>query len=135
MPYIHQRSDWPRFTWDAASLMPVLLGIRHRQGRLLGRMEGLGFRFRSEANLESLTSEVIKSSAIEGMVFDAGSVRSSIARHMGLPGHDDTPVNRDVEGAVEMMLDATQKYAEPLTVDRLLGWQASLFPSGRSGLR
>jgi Fic family protein len=115
--------------------MPVLLEVRHRQGRLLGRMEGLGFRFRSEANLESLTAEVIKSSAIEGTVFEAGSVRSSVARRMGLPGHDDAPSNRDVEGAVEMLFDATQKYAEPLTTDRLLGWQASLFPSGRSGVR
>ena len=135
MPYIHERSDWPHFTWDDAALMPVLVGIRHRQGRLLGRMEGLGFRFRSEANLESLTSEVIKSSAIEGTVFDAGSVRSSIARRMGLPGHDHATPSRDVEGAVEMLLDATQKYAEPLTTDRLLGWQASLFPAGRSGVR
>ncbi len=135
MPYIHQLPDWPRFTWNDTELMPVLLAVRHRQGRLLGRMEGLGFRFRSEANLESLTSEVIKSSAIEGTVFDAGSVRSSIARRMGLPDHDDAPPNRDVEGAVEMMLDATQQHSEPLTIERLLGWQASLFPSGRSGLR
>lgn len=114
--------------------MPTLLDVRHRQGRLLGRMEGLGFRFRSEAALENLTAEVIKSSAIEGTVFDPASVRSSLARRMGLQPSDHAASSRDVEGAVEMMLDATQKYAEPLTVDRLLGWQSTLFPGGRSGM-
>ncbi len=97
-------------------------------------MEGLGFRFRSEAALENLTAEVIKSSAIEGTVFDAGSVRSSIARRMGIQASDNVAASREVEGAVEMMLDATQKYSEPLTVERLLGWQSSLFPGGRSGM-
>ena len=134
MGYIHQRQEWPHFTWDDAKLMPMLLEVRHRQGRLLGRMEGLGFRFRSEAALENLTAEVIKSSAIEGTVFDPASVRSSVARRMGLQTSDNAASSRDIEGAVEMMLDATQKYAEPLTVDRLLGWQSSLFPGGRSGL-
>jgi Fic family protein len=112
----------------------VLPNVRHRQGRLLGKMEGVGFRFRNEASLENLTSEVIKSSAIEGTVFDAASVRSSIARRMNLSGERETLSSHDVEGAVDMMLDATQKYAEPLTVDRILGWQSSLFPAGRSGL-
>jgi Fic family protein len=97
-------------------------------------MEGVSFRFRNEASLENLTSEVIKSSAIEGTVFDAASVRSSIARRMGLSDELDTSSSHDVEGAVEMMFDATQKFAEPLTIDRVLGWQASLFPAGRSGL-
>lgn len=97
-------------------------------------MEGLGFRFRSEAALENLTAEVIKSSAIEGTVFDPESVRSSIARRMGIQASDNAASSREVEGAVEMMLDATQKYAEPLTVERLLGWQVSLFPGGRSGM-
>ena len=97
-------------------------------------MEGLGFRFRSEAALETLTSEVIKSSAIEGTSFDPASVRSSIARRMGVQAADSAAASRDIEGAVEMMLDATQKYAAPLTADRLLGWQASLFPGGRSGM-
>ena len=114
--------------------MPTLLEVRHRQGRLLGRMEGLGFRFRSEAALENLTAEVIKSSAIEGALFDARSVRSSIARRMGIQASDNAAASREVEGAVEMMLDATQKYSEPLTVERLLGWQSSLFPGGRSGM-
>src|SRR6478736_1923955 len=134
MWYIHQRPEWPNFTWNDAELMPSLLEVRHRQGRLLGRMEGLGFRFRSEAALENLTAEVIKSSAIEGTLFDPASVRSSIARRMGIQAFDNAAASRDVEGAVEMMLDATQKYTEPLTVERLLGWQSSLFPGGRSGM-
>ncbi len=114
--------------------MPSLVSVRHRQGHMLGHMKGLGFRFRSEAALESLTAEVTKSSAIEGTKFDPAAVRSSIARRLGIQSADTAAADRDVEGAVEMMLDATQKYAEPLTVERLLGWQASLFPGGRSGM-
>jgi Fic family protein len=98
-------------------------------------MQGLGFQFRQRANLESLAAEVIKSSAIEGTVFNPASVRSSIARHLGLPSDNDGPPVRDVEGAVEMVLDATRHYDLPLTEDRLLGWQAALFPGGRSGIR
>lgn len=115
--------------------MPILLEVRHRQGHLLGRMEGLGFRFRSEAALENLTAEVVKSSAIEGTVFDPASVRSSISRRMGIHASDTAATNRNVEGAVEMMLDATRNYSEPLTVERLLSWQSSLFPGGRSGMK
>lgn len=135
MRYIHQHEEWPHFTWDDANLMPLLLAVRHHQGRLLGRMEGLGFRFRDEAALENLTAEVIKSSAIEGTVFDPESVRSSIARRMGIQAADNAAPDRDIEGAVEMMLDATRQYAEPLTVARLLGWQSALFPGGRSGMK
>jgi Fic family protein len=133
--YIHQQPGWPNFIWNQAALTPSLVGVRHRQGHLLGHMKGLGFRFRSEAALESLASEVIKSSAIEGTKFDPASVRSSLARRLGIQSTDTALSNRDVEGAVEMMLDATQKYAEPLTVERLLGWQTSLFPGGRRGLQ
>ena len=115
--------------------MPSLLAVRHRQGRLLGRMEGLGFRFRSEAALENLTAAVIKSSAIEGTLFDPASVRSSLARRMGIQPSDNATSDRHVEGAVDMMLNATQQYAEPLTVERLLGWQSTLFPGGRSGMK
>lgn len=135
MQYIHQHKDWPNFTWDNASLLPLLAGVRLRQGRLLGQMEALGFRFRAETGLENLTAEVIKSSAIEGTVFDPAAVRSSVARHLGLPAVGDVPTGRDVEGAVEMLIDATRNHARPLTADRLLGWQAALFPTGRSGLR
>jgi Fic family protein len=135
MPYIHENPDWPNLRWDDAKLLPLLADIRHRQGRLLGRMEGLGFRLRAEASLTTLTSDVIKSSAIEGTHLDTDQVRSSIARRLGLDFGGGAQPSRDVEGVVEMMLDATQKYAEPLTVERLFGWHASLFPSGRSGMR
>jgi len=98
-------------------------------------MEGLGFRFREQAGLENLTAEVIKSSAIEGTLFDPEAVRSSVARRMGLPTATETHAGRDVDGAVEMLVDATQNYDKPLTVDRLLGWQSALFPGGRSGMK
>jgi len=133
--YIHQSPDWPNFRWENAKLLPLLADVRHRQGRLLGRMEGLGFRLRAEANLTTLTSDVIKSSAIEGSMLDAAQVRSSIARRLGLDIGGNVKASRDVEGVVEMMLDATQKFAEPLTTERLFAWHASLFPTGRSGMR
>jgi Fic family protein len=135
MRYIHQSPDWPNLRWDNARLLPLLADVRHRQGRLLGRMEGLGFRLRAEASLTTLTSDVIKSSAIEGTHLDAAQVRSSIARRLGLDFGGSVRASRDVEGVVEMMLDATQKYAEPLTAERLFAWHASLFPTGRSGMR
>jgi Fic family protein len=133
--YIHQNPDWPNLRWNNAKLLPLLADVRHRQGRLLGRMEGLGFRLRAEASLTMLTSDVIKSSAIEGSLLDAEQVRSSIARRLGLDFGGNAKASRDVEGVVEMMLDAAQKYAEPLTSERLFGWHASLFPTGRSGMR
>ena len=135
MSYIHQNPEWPNLRWDNAKLLPLLADVRHRQGRLLGRMEGLGFRLRAEASLTTLTSDVIKSSAIEGSLLDAAQVRSSIARRLGLDFGSPAKASRDVEGVVEMMLDATQKHAEPLTAERLFGWHASLFPTERSGMR
>jgi Fic family protein len=134
MRYIHQQPKWPHFQWDYERLMPILGKARHQQGLLLGGMMSLGFQFRQQTNLENLAVEVIKSSAIEGTKFDPASVRSSIARRMGLASEKEGPPSRDVEGAVEMILDATQQYKKPLTEDRLLGWQASLFPAGRSGI-
>jgi Fic family protein len=135
MRYIHQVPSWPKFYWDNAKLLPLLSAVRLRQGRLLGQMEQLGFRFKAEAGLENLTSEVIKSSAIEGTIFDPEAVRSSVALRMGLPTANEASAGRDIDGAVEMLLDATQNYEKPLTEDRLLGWQSALFPAGRSGLR
>jgi Fic family protein len=135
MRYIHQDPGWPKFFWDDAKLLPVLSAVRLRQGRLLGQMGQLGFRFKAEAGLENLTAEVIKSSAIEGTIFDPEAVRSSVARRMGLPTANEASAGRDIDGAVEMLLDATQNYDKPLTEDRLLGWQSALFPTGRSGLR
>lgn len=133
--YIHQRRNWPRLTWDNARLMPMLADIRHRQGRLLGQMEGLGFKLRSEASLAALTSDVVGSSAIEGEKLDAEEVRSSIARRLGLEYAGAVVSSRSVEGIVEMMLDATRRFAEPLTMERLFAWHASLFPTGHSGMR
>ena len=112
-----------------------LADIRHRQGRLLGRMEGLGFSLQKEAELETLTLDVLKSSEIEGEELNAEQVRSSIARRLGMDIAGAIPADRDVEGVVEMMLDATQNFAKPLKEDRLFSWHASLFPTGRSGMR
>lgn len=135
MVYIHELQDWPRFRWDHRALGDRLAAVRHRQGRLIGRMEGLGFPLRDEAVLLTLTQEVVKSSEIEGEVLDSDQVRSSIARRLGIDIGALTPADRQVEGVVDMMLDATGNYAEPLTEDRLFGWHAALFPTGYSGLR
>jgi len=134
MRYIHQLPKWPDFHWDHAKLLPLLAQARHQEGMLLGGMRALGFRFQQQSSLENLATEVVKSSAVEGAVFDPASVRSSIARRMGLPPEKPGASGRDIEGAVEMILDATQHYDRPLSEDRLLGWQAALFPAGRSGV-
>lgn len=135
MSYIHENPDWPHLKWDNARLLPLLADVRYRQGLLLGRMESIGFQLRAEATLTTLTSDVIKSSAIEGAHLDAEQVRSSIARRLGLDFGRSVQASRDVEGVVEMMLDATQTFSEPLTAERLFAWHASLFPTGRSGMR
>jgi Fic family protein len=132
--YIHELEDWPRFRWSKGKLAEALASVRHRQGRLLGHMEALGFPLRQEAVLETLTSDVLKSSEIEGEKLNAVQVRSSIARRLGIEIGALKPADRDVEGVVEMMLDATRHYSRALTADRLLGWHSSLFPGGRSGL-
>ena len=131
--YIHELEDWPNFEWDHAGLQRSLAAVRNRQGRLTGRMEELGFKTRSEANLEALTEEVTKSSEIEGEVLNRDQVRSSIARRLGVDIGALTPADSKVEGVVEMLLDATGNYRVPLTSDRLFGWHAALFPTGRSG--
>jgi Fic family protein len=135
MTYIHERAGWPKLRWNTARLLPLLTEARHQQGRLLGRMESLGFNLRTEASLTTLTSDVIKSSAIEGEILNATQVRSSIARRLGIDIGGLSPSGRDVEGVVEMMLDATQKFREPLHRERLFSWHACLFPTGRSGMR
>lgn len=133
--WIHEHQNWPNFTWDAEALASKLADIRHRQGRLLGYMEGLGFELKREASLNTLTSDVVKSSAIEGEKLNPEEVRSSIARRLGIDIAGLIPASRDVEGIVEMMLDATQQLSKPLTKDRLFDWHAALFPTGRSGMR
>lgn len=132
--YIHELKDWPRFSWNSDVLAELLASVRHRQGRLIGRMEALGFNLRQEAVLQTLTADVLKSSEIEGEKLDAEQVRSSIARRLGMEIGALKPADRNVDGIVEMMLDATRHYDEPLTDERLFSWHASLFPAGRSGM-
>jgi Fic family protein len=133
--YIHELQDWPKFRWDRDRLAEPLASVRHRQGRLIGRMDALGFDLRQEAALQTLTSDIVKTSEIEGEKLEAEQVRSSIARRLGMDAGALTPADRDVEGIVEMMLDATLRYAERLTGERLFAWHAALFPTGRSGMR
>lgn len=132
--YIHLKKDWPNFRWDNDILLPYVSKLRNLQGRLIGRMEGLGFELRDDAFLGTITDDVIKSSEIEGELLNPEEVRSSVARRLGMEISRLPAASRDVEGVVEMMLDATQQYKEPLTKNRLGGWHAALFPTGRSGL-
>src|ERR1022692_4918938 len=132
--YIRELPDWPRFYWNWEHVAEPLASLRHRQGRLIGHMEALGFNLQQEAVLQTLTTDVLKSSEIEGETLDAEQVRSSIARRLGMDIGALKPADRDVEGVVEMMLDATRRYNHPLTAKRLFSWHASLFPIGRSGM-
>jgi Fic family protein len=134
MTYIYQQSDWPNFRWSDETLSQRLAAVRHRQGRLIGRMEALGFTLRAEAVLHTLTEDVIKSSEIEGELLDKEQVRSSIARRLGMDIGGLVAADRNVEGVVEMMLDATQRYGAILSDERLFGWHSALFPTGRSGM-
>ena len=131
--YIWEQQEWPDLTWDDGRLLELLAAARLKQGRLLGSMAGLGFDLKLEAQLEALTEDVIKSSEIEGEVLERDSVRSSIARRLGVPAAA-APADRQTEGVVEMMLDATENYEALLTSERLFGWQAALFPTGYSGM-
>ena len=132
--YIHERSGWPTFLWDGKTLAEPLALVHEERDRLLGRVDGLDAALRQEIFLNTLTLEVVKSSEIEGERLDAAQVRSSIARRLGMDIGGLKPVDRNVEGVVEMMLDATGHYDKPLTKERLFGWQAALFPTGRSGM-
>lgn len=134
LAYIYDAPDWPRFHWDQAGLADKIAEVRHQQGRLVGKMENLGFDLRQEAMLNTLTADVLKSSEIEGEKLNVEQVRSSVARRLGMDIGGLKAVDRDVEGVVEMMLDATRRFAEELTEERLWGWHASLFPTGRSGM-
>jgi Fic family protein len=133
--YLWERREWPQLTWDGQSLSALLARASHAQGRLLGKMETLGFDLRGEAHLRTLTEDVVKSSEIEGEKLDSEQVRSSIARRLGMDAGGLVPADRNVEGVVELMLDATGNYAKPLTRERLFGWHSALFPTGRSLMR
>ncbi len=132
--YIYEQKDWPGFTWNLETVVSRMGKVRHLQGKLMGKMEALGFTLREEAVLDTLTLDVIKSTEIEGQTLNMAEVRSSIARQLGmnLPGLIRS--DRNVDGVVEMMLDATQKFSKPLSKDRLFGWHSALFPAGRSGM-
>lgn len=135
MNYIHERSDWPAFRWNTGTLAARLAAVRHRQGRLLGRTEGIGLELRNDATSRTLTQDVVKSSEIEGVILDDEQVRLAIARRLGINIGALTHIDRDVEGIVELVLDATRHYDTPLTAERLFDWHAALFPTGRSGMR
>jgi len=133
--YIHQRTKWPKFNWDDKHILVPLSNVRNLQGKLLGKMEAIGFSLKEEAFLETLTVDVVKSNEIEGENLDVDQVRSSIAKRLGMDIPGLITSDRNVEGVVEMMLDATQKYNQELTVDRLYGWHSALFPTGRRGIK
>lgn len=132
--YIHQKKDWPNFKWDSEDIVNLLSEARNLQGRLQGKMEALGFELRNEALLDTLTLDVLKTSEIEGELLNHDQVRSSIARKLGMEIAGSVESDRNVDGVVEMMLDATQNCFKPLTKTRLFDWHAALFPTGRNGM-
>lgn len=132
--YIYEKSGWPAFSWDLEALAPLLAEVRYKQGRLNGYMDFLGFTMRNEETLQTVTTDVLKSNEIEGEFLNMAEVRSSVARHLGIQTAGMVRSGPEVDGVVEMMLDATQNYSKTLSADRLFGWHSSLFPSGRSGM-
>ncbi len=133
--YIYEKPNWPNFIWNKEKILSLLSTISHRQGRLIGRMESLGFDLQSEAVLDTLTLEILKSNEIEGELLDRDEVRSSIARRLGMDIAGLVPSDRNVDGVVEVMLDATRRFQEPLTNERLFNWHSALFPTSRSGMQ
>ncbi len=132
--YIHDLPQWPTFGWRTDAFLNLLLQVRHLQGRVMGKIEGLGFEMKNEASLDTITLDVLKSSEIEGEILNVEQVRSSIARRLGIDLAMSVEADRHVEGVVEMMLDATQNCYEELGAERLYAWHAALFPTGRSGM-
>jgi Fic family protein len=132
--YLHQLKNWPNFTWNTDEISSLLGAVRHQQGKILGQMQALGFSQLEENMLVALTMDVLKTSEIEGEFLHADQVRSSIARRLGIEIAGAVVAERNVEGVVEMLLDATQNYNKPLTEERLFDWHAALFPTGRSGM-
>jgi len=132
--YIYQQDPWPNFTWDNDEIVNLLSEARNLQGRLMGKMESLGFDLRNEAALDTLTLDVIKSSEIEGEILNADQVRSSLARRLGMEIAGSVESDRNTDGVVDMLFDATQNCFNPLTTARLFDWHGALFPTGRSGL-
>jgi Fic family protein len=135
MNFIYQNPDWPHLVWDAAALSTLLGAVRFHEGLLLGRMQALGFELCSEAVLRTVSTDVITTSAIEGESLDPRQVRSSVARRLGMDAGGHITIGKDVDGIVELMMDATGNYQEPLSAERLCNWHSALFPAGRSGIR
>lgn len=132
--YIHSLKEWPNFAWDLEAIVTLLSTVRNKQGILTGKMDAIGFNLQNEAYLESLSQDVIKTTEIEGQFLDTQQVRSSIARKLGIDIAGLVDSERNVDGIVEMMLEATQNWEGELNEDRLFGWHSALFPTGRSGL-
>jgi len=132
--YIHQKDNWPNFSWNNDEFINLLSEARNLQGRLIGKMESLGFELRDEALLETLTLDVLKSAEIEGEILNPEQVRSSIAHRLGMEFAGAIMSDRNVDGMVDMMIDATRNCFKPITVERLFDWHAALFPMGRSGI-
>lgn len=132
--YIYNHPDWPSFKWDSEQLLPLLASVRNRQGKLIGKMGALGFELRDQANLEILTHEITKSSEIEGELLDKDQVRSSIARRLGLEISGLVYSERNVDGIVDMMIDATKNFDKELNKERLFSWHAAMFPTRQSGM-
>lgn len=132
--YIWQQKDWPDFTWEDSKISYKLGKVRGLQGKLVGKMSMLGFDRKNNAMLDTLTAEITKSSEIEGEILNSDQVRSSIARHLGIEIEGLPAADRYVDGVVQLMIDATQNYMQPLTEERLFNWHAALFPTGRSGV-
>lgn len=131
--YIHEKENWFNFVWDNEKILPILAAVRHLQGRLLGCMERLGFDLIESAKLESLVLDVVDTSRIEGEFLNPELVRSSIARKLGIEGTEYVSKPRNIEGVVDVLLDATQNYDKTLSEERLFGWHNALFQSGYSG--
>jgi Fic family protein len=132
--YIYESPQWPNLKWNTNLLSDQLATVRHQQGRLIGRMEALGFKLREEACFDALTKDALTTSEIEGQLLAPEQVRSSLARRLGIETAAFVSADREVDGVVDMLLDATQKYASPLTKERLFGWHSALFPTGWSGM-
>ncbi|MCK4979503.1 MAG: DUF4172 domain-containing protein, partial [Candidatus Delongbacteria bacterium] len=132
--YIYQNATWPNLTWNNEFLLSSLGKVRNLQGLLIGKMGSLGFRLQSEAVLKTLTLEVQKSTEIEGEILESEQVRFSIARHLKMDVQGLIDSGKNVDGVVEMMIDATQNFEAPLTSERLFDWQRSLFPTGKNGM-
>ena len=133
--YIHELKQWPAFEWDVEELLPTLTSVRHKQGRINGFLEHIGFEMRNETTLQNLALDVLKSSEIEGELLNPAQVRSSVARRLGMDVAGLIPADRNVDGIVDVMLDATQKFNNILDKERLCAWHSALFPTGRSGMQ